>query len=136
MNMRLTVMLLCCSFSVFSQNVWTDNVIKEYQEVFKRKSFVEYVFLSLHDVVGMRQLVIVTAYYNKDEKHFLQLDSLVKKYHVGGLIFFQGGAYRQAHMSNYFQSVAKTPLFIAIDGEWGLNMRLDSTIQFPHQLTL
>jgi beta-glucosidase-like glycosyl hydrolase/CubicO group peptidase (beta-lactamase class C family) len=39
-------------------------------------------------------------------------------------------------MTNYFQRVAKTPLFIAIDGEWGLSMRLDSTIRFPKQLTL
>lgn len=28
------------------------------------------------------------------------------------------------------------PLLIAIDGEWGLGMRLDSTISYPYQMTL
>ncbi len=136
MNLRLLLFFVFCYSGVFSQNAWTDNFIKEYQEVFDRKYFVDSVFMSMNDDERLGQLFMIAAYSNKDEKHFLQLDSLVKKYHVGGLIFFQGGPYRQAHMTNYFQSVAKTPLFIAIDGEWGLNMRLDSTIQFPHQLTL
>jgi beta-glucosidase-like glycosyl hydrolase len=32
--------------------------------------------------------------------------------------------------------MAKTPLLITIDGEWGLGMRLDSVIKYPFQLTL
>jgi len=32
--------------------------------------------------------------------------------------------------------VSKIPLFVAIDGEWGLGMRLDSVIDFPRQMTL
>jgi len=79
---------------------------------------------------------MIAAYSNKDEKHLAHLDSLVSKYYVGGLIFFQGGPLRQAQMTNRYQQMAKTPLFIAIDGEWGLSMRLDSTTLFPHQLAL
>jgi beta-glucosidase-like glycosyl hydrolase/CubicO group peptidase (beta-lactamase class C family) len=79
---------------------------------------------------------MVAAYSNKDEKHLAHLDSLVSKYHIGGLIFFQGGPLRQAYMTNRYQLMTKVPLFIAIDAEWGLSMRLDSAIQFPHQLTL
>jgi beta-glucosidase-like glycosyl hydrolase len=32
--------------------------------------------------------------------------------------------------------IGKTPLMIAIDGEWGLGMRLDSVINFPRQLMM
>ena len=32
--------------------------------------------------------------------------------------------------------MAKTPLLISIDAEWGLGMRLDSTVSFPLQMTL
>jgi beta-glucosidase-like glycosyl hydrolase len=38
--------------------------------------------------------------------------------------------------TNAYQSVAKTPLFIAIDAEWGIGMRLDSVESFPRQLSM
>jgi beta-N-acetylhexosaminidase len=34
------------------------------------------------------------------------------------------------------KQLAKTPLLIGMDLEWGLAMRLDSTIRFPRQMTL
>ena len=39
-------------------------------------------------------------------------------------------------MTNRYQSKTKVPLLIAMDAEWGLGMRLDSTISFPYQMTL
>lgn len=51
-------------------------------------------------------------------------------------MLFQGGPVRQALQTNAYQSIAKTPLFIAIDAEWGLGMRLDSVESFPRQLSL
>src|SRR5690606_29425936 len=56
--------------------------------------------------------------------------------HLGGVVFFQGGPQRQAVLTNKYQSLSKTPLMIALDGEWGLGMRLDSTISYPYQMTL
>ncbi|HEY6162223.1 MAG TPA: glycoside hydrolase family 3 N-terminal domain-containing protein, partial [Bacteroidia bacterium] len=61
---------------------------------------------------------------------------LIKKNKIGGLIFFQGGPVREAKLTNLYQSISKVPLLISIDGEWGLAMRLDSTIAFPRQMTL
>lgn len=82
------------------------------------------------------QLMMVAAYSNKDQRHVQQVESLVTKYNIGGLIFFQGGPVRQVDMANRLQAKAKTPLLIGMDLEWGLSMRLDSTIQFPRQMTL
>jgi len=48
----------------------------------------------------------------------------------------QGGPVREAKLNNFYQTKAKTPLLISIDGEWGLAMRLDSTPQYPRQMTL
>src|SRR5690606_24983287 len=73
---------------------------------------------------------------NKDERHKEELSRLIREENLGGLIFFQGGPVRQANLTNHFQSVAKTPLFIAMDAEWGVSMRLDSVLQFPKQMTL
>lgn len=82
------------------------------------------------------QLFMVAAYSNKGEEHEKFIDNLVSKYHIGGLIFFQGGPVRQARLTNRYQRKAKTPLMIAMDAEWGLNMRLDSTVRYPWQMTM
>ena len=82
------------------------------------------------------QLMIVRAHSNLGEAHIKEVTDLITKYNVGGLCFFQGGPIRQAVLTNAYQSLAKTPLMIAIDGEWGLGMRLDSVINFPRQLMM
>lgn len=82
------------------------------------------------------QFFMAAVYTNKDEAHKAEAMSLIKKYNIGGLIFFQGTPGKQAQWANDFQQAAKTPLFVSIDGEWGINMRLDNTIKYPRQLTL
>jgi len=82
------------------------------------------------------QLFMISAYSNKDSVHANSIDKLIRDYKIGSLIFFQGGPVRQARLTNRFQSKSKIPLFIAIDAEWGVSMRLDSTYRFPWNMTL
>jgi beta-N-acetylhexosaminidase len=82
------------------------------------------------------QLFMVAAYSNKDEKHFASIDKLITENKLGGLIFFQGGPVKQAKLTNRFQKISKIPLFVGIDAEWGLSMRLDSTYRYPYNMTL
>ncbi len=82
------------------------------------------------------QLFMVAAYSNKDSVHTNAIKKLVRDYKIGGLIFFQGGPRRQARLTNQYQSLAKVPLFIGIDAEWGMSMRLDSTFRYPFNMTL
>ena len=90
--------------------------------------------MSTSEKVG--QLFMVAAYSNRDEAHVKQIDWLIDNYHIGGLIFMQGGPVRQAHLTNRYQSKSDVPLLLAMDAEWGLAMRLDSTVRFPRQLSL
>ena len=80
--------------------------------------------------------MIIRAHSNLGLDHVESVTKLIEKYHVGGLCFFQGGPVRQANLTNYYQSISKTPLLITTDGEWGLGMRLDSVISFPRQLMI
>jgi len=64
------------------------------------------------------------------------LKEWVSKYKVGGLVFFAGQPTRQVQIVNELQSLSKVPLLIGMDLEWGLAMRLDSTVRFPYQMTL
>ncbi len=90
--------------------------------------------LSLNEKVG--QLFMVAAYSNRDSVHINAMQKLIKNYKIGGIIFFQGGPVRQAQQTNLYQKISKTPLLIGVDGEWGLNMRLDSTARYPYNMTL
>ena len=90
--------------------------------------------LSFDEKVG--QLFMVAAYSNKDAAHIADVEKLVTENKVGGLIFFQGGPMRQARLTNRYQSLAKVPLFVGIDAEWGLSMRIDSTFRYPFNMTL
>ncbi len=80
------------------------------------------------------QLFMVAAYSNRDAAHENQIEQLIKKYQIGGLIFMQGGPVRQTRLTNNYQSISKIPLLIAMDAEWGPAMRLDSVISFQRQL--
>lgn len=102
----------------------------------KAKVWVDSVYNSLSPEERLGQLFMVAAYSNQGENHITEIAGLIEDYKIGGLIFFQGGPQRQASLTNYYQSISKVPLFIAMDAEWGLSMRLDSTITFPRQMTL
>lgn len=90
--------------------------------------------MSVQEKIG--QLFMISAYSNRDSLHTNEVNKLIQDYKVGGLIFFQGGPVRQAKLTNLYQSKAKVPLFIGIDAEWGLGMRLDSTYTYPWNMTL
>lgn len=90
--------------------------------------------LSLDDRIA--QLMMVAAYSNKGRDHERQIEDLIHQRNIGGLIFFQGGPVRQAALTDRYQKMARTPLLIGMDLEWGLAMRLDSTMRFPKQMTL
>ena len=90
--------------------------------------------LSLDEKIG--QLFMVSAHPERNEKHYEEIYELVSKYKVGGVIFFKSGPLRLVNMSNKLQSLAEVPLLMSIDGEWGLSMRVDSTMRFPLQMQL
>lgn len=90
--------------------------------------------MTIQEKVG--QLFMVATYSNRGESHVDSIQKLIKDYNIGGLIFFQGGPVRQANLTNRYQSMAKVPLLIGMDAEWGLNMRLDSTVRYPYNMTL
>ncbi len=90
--------------------------------------------MTLEEKIG--QLFMVQMQSVWPQRDLDSLASLIRNYHIGGIIVFKGGPYRQAECINRMQSEASVPLLVGIDGEWGLSMRMDSTIRFPRQMTL
>ena len=98
--------------------------------------WVDSVFQTMTADQKIGQFFMVAAYSNHSENHRVYIEHLIQSYHIGGVIFFQGGPHRQAVLTNRYQGLSKIPLLVGIDGEWGLGMRLDSTMEFPRQMTL
>jgi len=82
------------------------------------------------------QLIMAAAYSDPAQDNREELKLLIERYHIGGLIFFKGTPHRQVMMTQELNSLSKSPLLIGMDLEWGLNMRLDSTVKFPRQMTI
>ncbi len=90
--------------------------------------------LTLEQQIG--QCIWIAGYSNRDISHEVEVSDIIRKYGVGGIVFFQGTAEKQAELTNYYQSISKVPLLITLDAEWGVGMRLDNVEKFPFQMTL
>jgi beta-N-acetylhexosaminidase len=82
------------------------------------------------------QFFMLPAYTQGDTYNMDSVLSQMARGKAGGVIFFKGNPYAQADWTNKIQSVSKVKSFVAIDGEWGLGMRIDSSISFPRQMAL
>ena len=82
------------------------------------------------------QLIMMAAYSNKGKEHQEMVVRWVNENQIGGLIWMQGSPSRQWQFSQSLQKKSKIPLLYAMDAEWGLSMRLDSTVKYPRQMTL
>src|ERR1700761_4768549 len=126
----LLIFLNILAFHGFAQK-------EEYIQILGRENhWVDSVFNKLSRRQKIAQLFFVRAHTDKGERYEDSVANVIKDQQIGGLVFFQGGPVRQANLINKYQKIANVPLLIAMDGEWGIGMRLDSTISYPYQMTL
>ncbi len=119
------------AFSFSFKSHLTDSVFLRQQT-----AWVDSTYNSMSDRERLGQLFMVTTYSNLSRDHVKSIENYIKDYAIGGLIFMQGGPLRQVKLVNRYQQLSEIPLMIAMDAEYGLAMRLDSTIMFPKAITL
>ncbi len=119
---------------IVSVNYDNDSTISNH--ILNEAEWVDSVFSSLSKRDKIAQLIMIRAHSNKTKSYHEKIAKIIRNQKIGGLCFFQGGPIRQIDLVNYYQTISKTPLLIAIDGEWGISMRLDSAVKFPRQMTL
>ncbi|OHX64734.1 glycoside hydrolase family 3 protein [Flammeovirga pacifica] len=112
-------------------NKTTPQFLKEASSEWVKQTFNA---MSLDEKIG--QLFQVAAFSNKSKEHTNEILSLIKECHLGGITFFQGTIDAQISLTNLYQKESKIPLFINMDAEWGIGMRLEDGISFPYQMTL
>src|ERR1700757_5009720 len=102
----------------------------------RQNHWVDSVYKKLSKKQRIAQLFFVRAHTDRGQAFEDSVGQVIKDQRIGGLVFFQGGPVRQVELINKYQTLPRIPLLIAQDGEWGLGMRLDSTISYPYQMTL
>lgn len=98
--------------------------------------WVDSVLNTLSTEQRIAQCIWVAGWSDHDISHEVEMSDVIKKYGIGGIIFFQGTAEKQAELTNYYQKISKVPLLIAMDAEWGVGMRIKNVDKFPYQMTL
>lgn len=135
-SILFSFLLLFLVQSGYAQNNTIEHPLPFFNPQNSSDKWVDSVFNTLDKDERIGQLLMVAAYSNRGKAHEDSIMQLIQKYKIGGLIFFQGGPVRQANLVNKYQEISDVPLMIAMDLEWGLGMRLDSTISYPYQMAL
>lgn len=96
-------------------------------------------FMSLKEKVGQLFMASAATKLSGFEKN-IDLEAyycdLINDCQIGGFALFSGELQDQISFVNKVQSCSKIPLLIGQDCEWGLNMRLKNTLEFPKNMTL
>ncbi len=82
------------------------------------------------------QSFMVAAYPAKGDAHMNEIIQMIQDQEIGGVLWFPTNREYYEKYRYKLQEVAKTPLFYAIDGEWGLNMRMNGETRYPYAYTL
>ena len=126
--------LLLTTTTIFSQTLPTIQISRRDKKA--EAQWVDSVYSKLTREERIAQLFQIRSFANSDSNYYREIESAIKKYNIGGVCFFGGSPWALAMLTNRYQALSKTPMFISIDGEWGLGMRLDSTVAFPKQMVL
>lgn len=94
------------------------------------------VFDSMSTDERIGQLFMVIADVKTSSQNIQTLRRYVRELKIGGVLFHKGNPTDQASLTNQMQETARVPLFVALDGEWGLSMRLSGTTRFPKNMML
>ncbi len=100
------------------------------------KRWVDSIYDSMTNRERVAQLFIPTVNPRNGESSRAIIKRYIKTEKMGGLLFYKGSIDDYVELTNYAQSIAKVPVMMTLDGEWGLSMRLKDTPRFPYNMAL
>ena len=88
--------------------------------------------MTIEEKVGQMLVARYTGnFFNEDNETLKDLESLIQKRKLGGLILFLGEVYETAHLTNRLQALSGLPLLIASDLERGAGNQVAGATLFP-----
>ena len=98
--------------------------------------WVDSVFKTLNTEEQLAQLIMPIVYPSQDTQDIKREEQRFSKFKWGGILYQKGLMAHQLIMNKRLQQTNSIPLLIALDGEWGLYMRLKDAPRFPRNLGL
>ena len=98
--------------------------------------WVDSVFKTLTTEEQLAQLIMPIVYPSQDTQVIKREEQRFSKFKWGGILYQKGLMAHQLIMNKRLQQANSIPLLIALDGEWGLYMRLKDAPRFPRNLGL
>ena len=135
-KMRKILTMLLCSVCLLTAKAQTiPNMYRNVDQA-KMNHWVDSVFdkMSYDERIG--QLFMVISEPKSDNRTMQRLMRYVNEIKLGGILFHKGNPVTQAEVTNRLQKASRVPMFVSLDGEWGLSMRLSGTTRFPKNMML
>ena len=127
---RACALLTSCLLSLHISHA-TPNLLQRADSA-RMEQWVDSVMQQLSSDERLGQLIIPIVENRDDDAHRQTLRRLISNYHVGGLLYSKGTMDAQARLTLYARTLAtKAPLWVALDGEWGISMRLKEAVKYP-----
>lgn len=98
--------------------------------------WVDSVFKTLTTEEQLAQLIMPIVNPSQDTQAIKREEQRFSKFKWGGILYQKGLMAHQLVMNKRLQQTNSIPLLIALDGEWGLYMRLKDAPRFPRNLGL
>ncbi len=107
------------NYNYLNEENWVDSIFSQ---------------LTLEQKIG--QLMVLRVPPSNNVKKMQELYANITQYYAGGVCFFGGTSVDQLNCTKKIQTMAPIPLFISMDAEWGLGMRLTDAYSFPRQMMM
>ncbi|WP_075560126.1 glycoside hydrolase family 3 N-terminal domain-containing protein [Parabacteroides timonensis] len=134
--MRKILTILLCAVCLLAGKAQTiPNMYRNVDQA-KMNHWVDSVFDSMTYDERIGQLFMVIADPKSDNRNMQRLMRYVNEIKIGGILFHKGNPVTQAEVTNRLQKASRVPMFVSLDGEWGLSMRLSGTTRFPKNMML
>ena len=130
----LAALLFCTALTVTG----TDKTLAKYPYTPEHKvqRTVDSVFSKLSTREKIAQIMIIEFSSNDSKKKRQEQHRLIKKEKIGGLIPMNDVLIPAMKRMNQLNKIARIPMLITLDGEWGVNMRWKEVPPFPRQMQL
>lgn len=102
----------------------------------KANRYADSVLMTLSSGEKLAQLIMPVVYPKRDADNLRQWDRMVKDARFGGVLWQKGKPEDVYYLTNRMLEWAEVPMLTAMDGEWGLSMRLSGTIGWPRNIVL
>ena len=119
--------------------IFTSSIAQQPDPLYKNKAQLKWVDslynqMSLDERIGQLFMPFIASDNTPENKE--KIKKLLDSLHIGNFFFLKGHPFDEQSLNNFIQLNSKYPVITAIDAEWGLAMRLDSTAKFPWNMTL